>query len=213
MKISSDYSLLTQVEIIFLLVLRLIRFKIIFPLKGFLSFGFVGRGSKFYHKRKFSFGNFLNIGDYVIINSNSSFGVRVGNRFTLRDYSKIDCQSVYSATTSGIEIGNNVGISENALIQVRGKIEIGNNVIIGPSFTLISENHKFDNPAEAIRLQGVTRNGVSIKDNVWIGSNVTILDGVTVGENSVIAAGAVVNKSFPNNVIIGGIPARILKRI
>ena len=42
---------------------------------------------------------------------------------------------------------------------------------------------------------------------MWIGSNVTILDGVTVGENSVIAAGAVVNKSFPNNVIIGGIPA------
>ena len=48
---------------------------------------------------------------------------------------------------------------------------------------------------------------------MWIGSNVTILDGVTVGENSVIAAGAVVNKSFPNNVIIGGIPTRILKRI
>ena len=62
-------------------------------------------------------------------------------------------------------------------------------------------------------MQGVTRNGVSIKDNVWIGSNVTILDGVTVGENSVIAAGAVVNKSFPNNVIIGGIPAEIIKRI
>ena len=130
MKISSDYSLLTKVEIIFILVLRLIRFKIIFPLRGFLSFGFIGRGSKFYHKSKFSFGNFLNIGDYVIINSNSSFGVRVGNRFTLRDYS-IDCQSVYS-TISGIKIGNNMEFP--AARPSKRKIEIGtrNNRIILP---------------------------------------------------------------------------------
>ncbi|MCZ2083871.1 MAG: sugar O-acetyltransferase, partial [Flavobacteriales bacterium] len=54
---------------------------------------------------------------------------------------------------------------------------------------------------------------IHIKKNAWIGANVTILQGVTIGENSVVAAGAVVSKDVPDNTIVGGIPAKILKKI
>ena len=63
-----------------------------------------------------------------------------------------------------------------------------------------------------IRLQGVTRKGIKIGNNCWIGSKVTILDGVEIGDGCVIAAGAVVQTSFPPNSVIGGVPARILKQ-
>ena len=54
---------------------------------------------------------------------------------------------------------------------------------------------------------------ITIKDNVWIGANVTILPGVTIGENAIIAAGAVVNKDVAANTIVGGVPAKYIKSI
>ena len=64
-----------------------------------------------------------------------------------------------------------------------------------------------------IREQGVTSKGIKIGNNVWIGAKATFLDGAIIGNNCVVAAGAVVNGIFPNNVIIGGVPAKILKEI
>ena len=65
---------------------------------------------------------------------------------------------------------------------------------------------------QAIRLQGVKRTGIKIGKNCWIGAKVTILDGVTIGDGCIVAAGAVVNSSFPDNSVIGGVPARLLKQ-
>lgn len=54
---------------------------------------------------------------------------------------------------------------------------------------------------------------VTLADNVWIGDRVTILKGTSIGENSVVAAGAVVSGEFPANVVIGGVPARVIREI
>ena len=54
---------------------------------------------------------------------------------------------------------------------------------------------------------------IHIKDRVWIGANATVVPGVTIGENSIVAAGAVVTKDVPPNTIVGGVPAKVLKRI
>ena len=64
-----------------------------------------------------------------------------------------------------------------------------------------------------IRLQGVNHQGIKIGNNVWIGAKATFLDGSVVGNNSIVAAGAVVRGIFPDNVIIGGVPAKIIKKI
>jgi acetyltransferase-like isoleucine patch superfamily enzyme len=82
-------------------------------------------------------------------------------------------------------------------------------VLIGPKVNLITTNHPID-PAQR---RATISNRIVIKKNAWIGANATILAGVTVGENSVVAAGAVVSKNVPDNTIVGGIPARIIRSI
>ena len=94
-----------------------------------------------------------------------------------------------------------------------GGVEIGDDTIIGSYFSCHPESHVFDNPSIPIRLQGLSRQGIRIGKGCWIGSEVTILDGVEIGDNSVVAAGAVVTKSFPENSIIGGVPARLIRKI
>ena len=87
---------------------------------------------------------------------------------------------------------------------------IGDDTITGAYLSIHPENHNFDDISSAIRLQGVTRKGISIGKNCWIGAKVTILDGANIGDGCVIAAGAVVNQSFSDNQIIGGIPAKVI---
>lgn len=113
----------------------------------------------------------------------------------------------------GLTIGNNVGISPNFYIQVRGCVIIGNNVLIGPNVTLISENHNYGDKNLPISKQGVNRKGINIEDGVWIGANSVILDGITIGKNSIIAAGSVVTKNVLEGTIVGGIPAKLIKYI
>ena len=62
-----------------------------------------------------------------------------------------------------------------------------------------------------IRLQGVSHKGITIGRNCWIGAKATFLDGAEIGDGCIVAAGAVVRGTFPENVVIGGVPARILK--
>lgn len=192
--------------------IRLIRFNLKRPFilnSSFMSF--MGPGSKIYYGKKLSLGSGANIGVQVTLRCLSKKGINIGNNFSIRDSSKIDCLGVLSEPSEGLKIGNNVGISENCFIQIRGFLEIGNDVIFGPNCSVITENHKFDDLNTPVRLQGTTRKGILIGDNVWIGAGCIILDGVKIGNGSIIAAGAVVNSDVPKNSIYGGIPAKLLK--
>ncbi|MCG8310081.1 MAG: acyltransferase, partial [Cytophagales bacterium] len=111
-----------------------------------------------------------------------------------------------------IKIGNNVGIGEFAYLGGGGGLEIGDDCIAGQYFSCHPENHNFSDPDVVIRLQGVSRRGIKIGSNCWIGSKVTILDGVTLGKGCVLAAGSVVTRSFPANSIIGGVPAKLIRK-
>lgn len=108
-----------------------------------------------------------------------------------------------------IKIGNNVFINHACSFLDMGGITIEDEVLIGPRVNLVTENHPLD-PADRRAL--VTK-PILIKRNAWIGAGATILPGVTIGENAVVAAGAVVSKDVPDNVIVGGIPAKIIKSI
>jgi len=211
--IDFDYSSFTLIAILFDYGFRLIRFNLKRPFISNSSFiSFIGPGSKIYYGRNLSLGFSANIGAGVTFRCLSKKGIIIGNNFSIRDSSKIDCIGVLSEPSEGLKIGNNVGISENCFIQVRGMLEIGDNVISGPNCTIITENHKFKDIDSPIRLQGNERVGVEIGNNVWIGAGCTILDGVTIGDGSIIAAGAIVNSNVPENSIYGGIPAKLLKR-
>ena len=90
-----------------------------------------------------------------------------------------------------------------------GGITIEDEVLIGPKVNLITENHPID-PKDRRAL--ITK-PILIKRKAWIGAGVTILPGVTIGENAVVAAGAVVTKDVPDNTIVAGVPAKIIKSI
>jgi acetyltransferase-like isoleucine patch superfamily enzyme len=106
-------------------------------------------------------------------------------------------------------IGKNVFINHACSFLDMGGITIEDHVLIGPRVNLVTENHPLD-PGDRRAL--VTK-PVIIKRNAWIGAGATVLPGVTIGENSVVAAGAVVSKDVPANVVVGGIPAKIIKSL
>jgi acetyltransferase-like isoleucine patch superfamily enzyme len=172
---------------------------------------FLGRHCKIKHKRYIFLSGTTDIGDNVEINALSKRGIKIGKNFTIRRNSIIECTGVIRNLGDYLEIGNNVGISQNCYIQVRGIVKIGNNVMFGPNVSVFSENHNFNNIDVFINEQGETRQGVTIEEGVWVGSGSIILDGVTIGKNSIIAAGSVVNKNVPLNSIFGGVPAKLIK--
>ncbi|MFV0592456.1 MAG: DapH/DapD/GlmU-related protein [Draconibacterium sp.] len=106
-------------------------------------------------------------------------------------------------------IGKNVYINHLCSMLDMGTITIGNDVLIGPKVNILSEEHPV-NPKER---KALMVRPVVIKNGAWIGAGATILSGVTVGENAVVAAGAVVNKDVPDNTVVGGIPAKVIKNI
>jgi acetyltransferase-like isoleucine patch superfamily enzyme len=108
-----------------------------------------------------------------------------------------------------IHIGKNVFINHACSFLDMGKIIIEDHVLIGPKVNLITENHVLDPSARRTLLC----KPIIIKQNAWISAGATILPGVTVGENAVVAAGAVVSKDVPANTVVGGIPAKVLKKI
>jgi acetyltransferase-like isoleucine patch superfamily enzyme len=170
-----------------------------------------GRGATFFNLRRISWGRFLRLGDGVLLSSMSSGGITLGNNVSIGAYSRLVVCTSPQQPCGFIRIGNSVGVGEFAYLGGTGGLEIGDECIIGQYFSCHPENHITANPDQPIRFQGVTRSGIRIGNNCWIGSKVTILDGVSIGEGCVIAAGAVVNRSFPPGSILGGVPARLLR--
>lgn len=170
-----------------------------------------GKGVRFFNLPRISWGRFLKLGQHVFISALGREGVVLGNNVGIGDYSKLVVSMSMNNMGAYIRIGNNVGIGEYAYLGGAGGLEIGDDCIIGQYLSCHPENHNHSNLELPIRLQGVTRQGIKIGRNCWIGSKVTILDGVTLGDGCIVAAGAVVNKSYPANSIIAGVPARLIK--
>ena len=107
------------------------------------------------------------------------------------------------------QIGKNVFINFDCVFLDLGGITIEDGVLIAPKVSLLSEGH----PISPEQRHSLVPKHIHIKKNAWIGANATILHGVTIGQNAVVAAGSVVTKDVPDNVVVGGIPAQILKEL
>jgi acetyltransferase-like isoleucine patch superfamily enzyme len=174
---------------------------------------FLGKSVRIFNKKNIVFGDNVNIGDFVKLAALGNEPLTIGNQVSIGSFSQIIISTTFSNVGKFINIGNNVGIGEFSYLGGAGGLMIGNDTIIGQYFSTHPENHIYSDPKFLIREQGVNRQGISVGSNCWIGSKVTLLDGVTIGNNCVVAAGAVVTKCFPNNVIIAGVPAKIIKQI
>ncbi len=108
-----------------------------------------------------------------------------------------------------IHVEKGVFINAGVSMQDQGGIYIGEGTLIGHRVVLATLNHVM----EPEHRHDLIAKPIHIGKNVWIGSNATILPGVTIGDNAVVAAGAVVREDVPENTVVGGVPARVLKKI
>ncbi len=173
---------------------------------------FVGRNVRFFNAHKMDLGRWVKLGDGVSLSALGKGKLTIGNRSGIGAFSRVIVSTSFNNVGEFIHIGENVGIGEFAYLGGGGGLTIGDDCIVGQYFSCHPENHNYADNKRLIREQGVTRKGISIGKNCWIGSKVTVLDGVTIGDNCVIAAGAVVTKSMPANSVIGGVPAKVLKK-
>lgn len=108
-----------------------------------------------------------------------------------------------------IEIGENFYSNHNLVILDCAKVKFGDNVFIAPNCGFYTAEHPLN--AETRNKGSEYAKPIIIGNNVWIGGGVQILSGVTVGNNSVVAAGAVVTKNVPDNSVVAGVPAKVIK--
>lgn len=142
----------------------------------------------------------------VEIGENCSFGFKLGG---FHKNGSIEIQARYKE--SRIRIGMNVNTNNNIFICAANYIEIGSNALIGQNVTIMDHEAHGIEPDKRRGLGEIGQ--VIIHDNVWVGNNVTILKNSEIGKNSVVATGAVVAGKFPANVILGGVPAKVIKSL
>nr|WP_275588396.1 acyltransferase [Microlunatus panaciterrae] len=116
--------------------------------------------------------------------------------------------AAHAYVTDDLRCGDHCTV--NAFTVVRGSVTMGSGVRIGAHTSILGFNHGFEADREVFR-QPITTRGITIGDDVWIGSHVVIVDGVTIGSHAVVGAGAVVTKDVPAWAIVGGNPARFIR--
>lgn len=172
---------------------------------GFVSVYFKKAGTLFYC-------------EYPLTIKGSKY-IEIGDRFSSFKGLRIEAYDEHNGVEfkPQILIGNNVSFNFDCHIACVNKISIGNNVLIA-SKVFITDHFHGKTDEESLNVAPndrklYSKGAVIIEDNVWIGEGVAILPNVVIGKNSVIGANSVVNKSFPENSVIGGNPAKLIKRI
>jgi acetyltransferase-like isoleucine patch superfamily enzyme len=155
-------------------------------------------------------GTYLDVGVYLHACPN---GIEIGDKSIIMHGAVLHVYNFRDIPHSGIIIGRDSLIGEYSVIRGQGGINIGNRVYTSPFTQIIAVNHIFDDPNVPFICQGITAQGITIEDDVWLGSGVIITDGVHVGKGSVVAAGAVVTQDVPPHTVVGGVPARVIKNI
>lgn len=115
----------------------------------------------------------------------------------------------YTDCGKNIHVGKNVFINMGCKFQDQGGIFIGDGVLIGHNVVLATLNHA-KSPCDRSTMLPAP---IHIGKNVWIGANATVLPGVTIGDGAIVAAGAVVNRDVPENTVVGGVPAKVIKHL
>lgn len=170
--------------------------------------------------------NFLgNVGSNLLIEKPcilQGYGLRsikIGNSVWIQEHTVIGCWTEYRGQifTPSIVIGDNCNIGAYNHISACNKIEIGDGLLTG-RYVIINDNaHGGLNFEEAdippAQRQLKSKGEIIIGNNVWIGDKAAVLSGVHVGNNVIIAANAVVTKNVPDNCIVAGVPAKIIKKL
>lgn len=171
---------------------------------------FIGKKVKVIEKVRLTIGAKSKLQDGVYIDALSREGVVIGDHVVIGRNTRIECTGGLQSIGKGLKIGNRTTFGNDCMFGAAGGIEIGDDVVAGQFIRFHSENHNYNDMTKLIRTQGVTHKGIKIGNNCWIGAGVVFLDGAELGDGCVVGANAVVTKKFSNNVVIAGIPAKVI---
>lgn len=138
-------------------------------------------------------------------------GITIGDRSFVMHNSILHVFNFRNLPHAGITIGRDCFVGEANVIRGQGGVAIGNDVYTGPLVQILAVNHVYSDPDTPIREQGITAQGITIEDDVWLAAGAIVLDGVRIGRGSVIGAGAVVASDIPPYSVAVGSPARVVK--
>lgn len=159
----------------------------------------------------YSINPYIKIGKGTKIERGVELNIKYGGSIEIGDNCYLSKGAQVITEGGGITIGNDCTINPYTIVYGQGNTIIGNGVRIAAHCVIVPSNHRFDNPSEFIYKQGLTKLGIIIEDDVWLGTGVKVLDGVTISKGCVIGANAVVTRSTEANGIYVGIPAKLIK--
>ena len=165
-------------------------------------------------KKQVSIGNNVEINQRVLLTGkgNIKIGANVKLGYKLGGFIRGSGIEIQARTpNSKITIGDNVFTNNNIFICSSGEIIIEKDTLIGNGVIVMDFEAHSIHPNKRRKTGEIGK--VLIKENVWIGNNVTVLKNSIIGKNSIIASNAVVSGKFPDNVVLGGVPAKIIKTI
>lgn len=154
---------------------------------------------------------YMNRGKHTVIYHSVRRDIVPFNQFSLGDYSVIEDFCCINNAVGDLHIGHHTRVGlHNTII---GPVRIGNHINLAQGVVVSGLNHNFQDPTKRIDEQGVSTSQITIGDDVWIGANSVITAGVTIGTHCVIAAGSVVTNDVPDNTLVAGCPARVIKQL
>ena len=165
---------------------------------------------RFASRIRLGHGSYLDEGVYIHA---CPAGVEIGPNTLVMHGAVLHVYNFRGLPRSGIRIGRDSLIGEYTVIRGQGGVTLGDRVYTSPMTQIIAVNHVFDDPNRPFVDQGITAEGIVIEDDVWLGSHAVVTDGVRVGRGAVVAAGAVVTRDVPAHTVVGGVPAKVIRRI
>lgn len=148
---------------------------------------------------------------------------QLGIKWPISNYLRRNiCKLIFIKSGKKVDIGRKIKFSRKISIDdyssigdyayIQGKLSIGKNCMIAPKVSFLGSNHNHDRKDIPMNAQGETSKGIIVGDNVWIGYNAIIMDGVKISDGAIIAAGSVITKDVDQDMIVGGVPAKNIKR-
>jgi acetyltransferase-like isoleucine patch superfamily enzyme len=175
--------------------------------------GSVGRGVVFgqgvvlRHPGKIRIGDGVTVDDLVVLDAKgtSNRGIDIGKGVFLGRSTILSCKD------GDIVLGDHTNLGFHCEIFSGSTVTVGRHGLFAAYVYLVGGGHEFERADVAVIDQPRASEGISLGDNVWLGTGAKVLDGVTLGSHVVVGANAVVNADLPDGAIAAGVPARVLR--
>jgi len=203
------YLLLSWIPSVVGITIRAFFYRLILKMDGWAAIE-NGVRLRFADNIRLGHGVYLDKGTYLHACPN---GIEIGPNTIVMYGALLHVYNFREMSHSHIHIGRDSLIGEYTVIRGQGGVDIGDRVYTSPFVQVIAVNHVFDDRERSFVDQGITAEGIIIEDDVWVGSGAIITDGVRIGQGSVVAAGAVVTNDVAPYTVVGGVPARTIRKV